>query len=95
MNMPQEHKPSPAKKKQQHEKMPGMPGMNMQPGGESDFAIAHSHTASGSGQCVPASWIAVAELVDRHDPHAGDPVFHRGVEGVDPVPGAALDPITT
>ena len=48
MNMPQEHKPSPAKKKQQKEKMPAMAGMNMQPGGESDFAMAHSHTASGS-----------------------------------------------
>ena len=28
--------------------MPPMPGMNMQHGGESDVAIAHSHTASGS-----------------------------------------------
>src|SRR5437763_8506036 len=56
MNMPpehkqehkQEHKPSPAKKKQEKKEMPGMPGMNMQPGNESDIAIAHSHTASGS-----------------------------------------------
>ena len=42
MNMPPEHKPSPPKKKQQKEKMSSMPGMNMQPGDEGDFAIAHS-----------------------------------------------------